>query len=597
VAVGDIVGDVIGIINSSCTPTIAISSVNHTKVITIKFNGSMVDTELSFNKSASLPQLLNLSVVGGECNILPILDGGKCQLGIWLNSTTTFDNFAINIRQFSSSSSLTITNLSTRLNASLSQDPLGHDFPWGGSITIPQLPAGRNRIDVSALVLQGWPQIQVSAGVVIHGRTLSNVRLLVDGFYVEPESFLDLSYFTSLYETATMAEGRQGFREASHILMSFRAPAHSTITIDATGREVIDYIMTEHVLEGFKATATLTYGQPGYAMELAFDEDTVVEIGLTSKDKLWFIYPSKTSSVNISASIVKRYTEHNPSDDWKYVDFGSPLVEAWASQIQPTSDSPYSMSRMVFLNLSKSLAYNMSYANFTSTDREYASWTLQKREGVCRHASRAYAAILIDMGIPVQTVIGISVPTSNSTTHEWNEIFLPGYGWVDVDVTFGCFALLPSTHILYTRVTDIAPSLNATIAENPQGSEPSTLAFIQTALNLTRRRLDDIQASIRSGGVPQLLEDSNNAYVTLEQAEQLLSLGDSDEALLRVCEASSLIGRIEDELGILQNQGLTCLMFVVAVSLAAILVKSRWNMGRLPRDSNEQEKMPRDDIC
>ena len=585
VATGDIVGDLIGIINSSCAPTVTISPLNRTRIITIKFNGSAVDTELSFSRNVSLPQLLDLSVVGGECGFLPILGGGKCRLGIWLNSTTAFDDFGVYVGQFSSSSNLMIANLSSHLNASVSQDPFGR-FPWGGgSITVPRLPAGNNRIDISTLVLQGWPQIQVSAEVVVHGRTLSNVRLLVDGSHIEPESSLGLRYFTGLYETAAAtAEGSQGFREASHVLMSFRAPSSSTITIDATGREVIDYIMTDHPLEGFKATPTLTYGQLGYTMELTFGEETVVEIGLTTKDKLWFIDPSKISFANISSPIIMRYTENNPSEDWRYVDYEDPLVKAWASQIQPAPSSPYSASRIVFLNLSGSLRGNSTYANFTSAYREYASWTLLRREGICRHKSRAYAAILTDLGIPVQTVTGIWVPTSNSTRHEWNEIFLPGYGWVDADLSARSFARLPSDHIVYTRMTDIVPSLNTTITENPQGSEVKTSAFIQTALDLTRKRLDDIQSSVRSSGVSQLLEDSGNAYVALEQAEQLLSFGSLNEALLRVCEVSSLIGKVEDELGVLQSQGLMFLMFVIIASLAAILVRSWWKRSHLPEE-------------
>ncbi len=72
----------------------------------------------------------------------------------------------------------------------------------------------------------------------------------------------------------------------------------------------------------------------------------------------------------------------------------------------------------------------------------YASDILDKEKGVCTDYSILYAALCRAAGIPAQFVQGIPVysilaeaDNKLEYAHAWVEIFLPGYGWIPVDIT------------------------------------------------------------------------------------------------------------------------------------------------------------------
>ncbi len=71
-----------------------------------------------------------------------------------------------------------------------------------------------------------------------------------------------------------------------------------------------------------------------------------------------------------------------------------------------------------------------------------ASEILNWNKGVCSDYSILFAALCRAAGIPAKLIYGLPlqsmVTKSNGvidTAHEWNEIKLPGYGWVPVDAT------------------------------------------------------------------------------------------------------------------------------------------------------------------
>ena len=92
---------------------------------------------------------------------------------------------------------------------------------------------------------------------------------------------------------------------------------------------------------------------------------------------------------------------------------------------------------------------------------------LRTRSGCCEAYAFLFACLARAAGIPTRVVTGLSFltpgefpflggPHGESSWHLWNEIYLPGYGWVPVDATRGTIGRLGGDRIALSRGSSIA---------------------------------------------------------------------------------------------------------------------------------------------
>ncbi|MCK5282211.1 MAG: transglutaminase domain-containing protein [Nanoarchaeota archaeon] len=96
------------------------------------------------------------------------------------------------------------------------------------------------------------------------------------------------------------------------------------------------------------------------------------------------------------------------------------------------------------------IQYNLS--TLTASVSEPASWVLTNKRGVCDEITNLFIALCRSLGIPGRFVSGIAYTESelfseNWGPHGWAEVYFPGYGWVDYDVTYGEFGFIDVSHI------------------------------------------------------------------------------------------------------------------------------------------------------
>ena len=136
-------------------------------------------------------------------------------------------------------------------------------------------------------------------------------------------------------------------------------------------------------------------------------------------------------------SEIKKYTISE-----KYIDSDSNKIIDAANTITAGEEDPFKKAELLYNFVIKQLDYDyerMEEKNFKIAD---ASDILNWDKGVCTDYSLLYASLCRAAGIPCKFIVGLSLHSISSEyngvssmSHAWNEIKLPGYGWIPVDAT------------------------------------------------------------------------------------------------------------------------------------------------------------------
>jgi len=138
---------------------------------------------------------------------------------------------------------------------------------------------------------------------------------------------------------------------------------------------------------------------------------------------------------------LKQYTKSN-----KYIDSDNEAIKETVKQVAGTETIPCKVAEKLYNYVVQKLEYdNEKYGQRhlgKSGGTNKASDILNLDKGVCEDYSIFYAALCRAAGIPAKYVSGVPIYSiayeeSKEITsgHAWNEINLPGLGWVPIDTT------------------------------------------------------------------------------------------------------------------------------------------------------------------
>ena len=89
-------------------------------------------------------------------------------------------------------------------------------------------------------------------------------------------------------------------------------------------------------------------------------------------------------------------------------------------------------------------AYNLEYSTALDSEEDVViSFLRDYKEGVCRHYAMTATMLFRALGFPARYVTGFMIDakanewTQETVGHAWVEVYLSGYGWVQVEVTGG----------------------------------------------------------------------------------------------------------------------------------------------------------------
>ncbi|MCL6088036.1 MAG: PKD domain-containing protein [Actinobacteria bacterium] len=134
---------------------------------------------------------------------------------------------------------------------------------------------------------------------------------------------------------------------------------------------------------------------------------------------------------------LKQYTKSD-----KYIDSNNEAIIETVKQVVGTETVPYKIAEKLYSFVKNKLEYD--YEKFAQKSRKTnkASELLNLDKGVCQDYSILYAALCRAADIPAKYVAGAPIRSiayeesrEISDGHAWNEINLPGLGWVPIDTT------------------------------------------------------------------------------------------------------------------------------------------------------------------
>jgi len=143
----------------------------------------------------------------------------------------------------------------------------------------------------------------------------------------------------------------------------------------------------------------------------------------------YFIYPDRVGT-DIPRAIRERYL----ADEDKY-DIEHPYIIGLVNDIVGDEENIYRKARSLYQYLIENMEYELSGGWNT------APTVLKRKTGSCSEYTFCYVALCRAAGVPARYVGALVVrgdeASYDEVFHRWNEIYLPGYGWVPVDANAG----------------------------------------------------------------------------------------------------------------------------------------------------------------
>ncbi len=127
--------------------------------------------------------------------------------------------------------------------------------------------------------------------------------------------------------------------------------------------------------------------------------------------------------------------------------------------------------------------YDIKYWNDTYS----AVSVLETKRGVCDEFSNLFIALARSVGIPARYVVGSAYTNTQDINdfqyHAWAEVWLPDYGWIPIDPTFGEYGWTDPTHI----VSAISPAVETmSISYNWKGGTV-TASDLKTKIQIAKK--------------------------------------------------------------------------------------------------------------
>ena len=109
----------------------------------------------------------------------------------------------------------------------------------------------------------------------------------------------------------------------------------------------------------------------------------------------------------------------------------------------------------------KNIEYDL--ATLSEDVTKTSSWVLQNKKGVCGEITSLFISLLRSKGIPARFISGyayteLEIFPEPWGAHAWAEVYFPGYGWVDWDITYGQYGYVDATHIKLSESKDSSNS-------------------------------------------------------------------------------------------------------------------------------------------
>ena len=270
--------------------------------------------------------------------------------------------------------------------------------------------------------------------------------------------FLPMGYVGRLLLVLCLVSASFAYEDASHMVVSYSGS--NSITISRLSGDVrllgfnqsidyypIDSSIVNEDLDGLSFVDNyLLFTKIGDFSSASWSFDFTVNN--SRKISLLSVNPSFPYSDKFPDSIMPYLSFDNVID-------GSSAVKSKANEIV----SGVSDYLSVILAVSEWVHDNVNYSLVEPFKSGVigASSTLNSKRGVCDEYAVLAISLLRSVGIPARYVTGYSygnvLGLSDFGPHAWVEAYVPGFGWLSLDPTYGEHGWLDASHIAFTKDT------------------------------------------------------------------------------------------------------------------------------------------------
>ncbi|MBM5804575.1 MAG: hypothetical protein FJZ49_00650 [Candidatus Verstraetearchaeota archaeon] len=154
------------------------------------------------------------------------------------------------------------------------------------------------------------------------------------------------------------------------------------------------------------------------------------------------------------SDIPSEYLKYTSAD--RYWEVNDTSIKSLAQNLTRGEDSVLDKVKAIYNYIVDNIEYD--YAKYQTrlagegTERYGAVETLALKRGVCEDISDLFVTLCRASRIPAIEVSGPTysrdgVTSPAESAHVWTEVYIPGYGWLQVDPTWGLFGRLEGRHI------------------------------------------------------------------------------------------------------------------------------------------------------
>jgi len=194
--------------------------------------------------------------------------------------------------------------------------------------------------------------------------------------------------------------------------------------------------------------------------------------------------PAKVGEYNISDPEYAKYTRHRPADD---VESDDPIIQNAAKDIVGAETNPYLKAKRIYEWIAANIEYQ--YPSPWGAKEAYL-----RRSGDCGKYTALFCAMCISQGIPARPVAGIvfSPPYPGTCSnrggfsnppgyggHVYAEFYLPGYGWIPADASYGHGSGDPERYLGNTWNPFVINSKGYGVEMVPSAGEKYTVSLFQ----------------------------------------------------------------------------------------------------------------------
>ena len=145
----------------------------------------------------------------------------------------------------------------------------------------------------------------------------------------------------------------------------------------------------------------------------------------------WFdLDTATTTTYDTTSDLYKTYTSERDC----HMVF-TPQIRALAERLTQGAATPLAKARRIFKWVDDNFPW--ASAREYSTIENIPAYVLDNHHGDCGQVTLLFLTLCRSLGIPAHFQSGFMLHPGEENLHDWGEIYVPEYGWVPVDQSFG----------------------------------------------------------------------------------------------------------------------------------------------------------------